>query len=100
MKLKITLLTIDLLKFKTGTNMNNNDNRTVFSETRLRSLVKTITYRAVSIIGTMIITWFLTHDIEKMLSITFSIQIFLIVLYYFSERLWDRVKWGRSVVEK
>ncbi len=80
--------------------MNNDNARPVFRETRLRSLVKTITYRAVSIIGTMIITWFLTHEVEKMLSITFSIQVFLIVLYYFSERLWDRVKWGRNVIGK
>ncbi len=73
------------------------DSKIIFQETRLRSLVKAIIYRVISIIGTTLLSWLITRDIRETVTITIAIQIFLIVLYYSSERAWDRVKWGRQV---
>ena len=69
----------------------------VFKESRLRSLVKALAYRILSIIGTGILSWVITKDIKETITITIAIQIFLIILYYSYERLWDRITWGRKM---
>jgi len=69
----------------------------VFRESRMRSLVKALVYRIVSIAGTGVLTWIITKDIRETISITLVIQVFLIVLYYSYERIWDRINWGRSI---
>ena len=70
--------------------------KSVFREARLRSLVKALVYRMVSIAGTGVLTWIVIKDIQETISITLIIQIFLVVLYYSYERIWDRINWGRS----
>lgn len=70
--------------------------RTTFKETRLRSLTKSISYRIVSILGTGILTWFMTHDFSKTVSITLVNQVFLVFLYYASERTWNQIRWGKK----
>ena len=67
----------------------------VFRESRMRSLVKALVYRMVSIAGTGVLTWIVTKDIQETISITLIIQVFLVVLYYSYERIWDRITWGR-----
>ena len=70
-------------------------NPAAFKETRLRSLVKAIVYRILSLTGTAILSWAITRDITETLSITAAIQLFLMILYYVSERVWNRITWGR-----
>ena len=73
------------------------DTRTLaFRESWLRSLVKTVTYRILSIAGTIILSWLITKDIEETISITVAIQIYLTILYYSWERIWDKIGWGRK----
>ncbi len=73
------------------------DNRKlVFRESRLRSLVKSLAYRIISIAGTGILTWVISKDIIETVSITLVIQVFLIILYYSYERIWDKINWGRG----
>jgi len=67
----------------------------VFRESRLRSLVKSLTYRILSITGTGIVSWVITKDIKETISITITIQAFLIILYYSYERMWNKINWGR-----
>jgi uncharacterized membrane protein len=67
------------------------------SESHLRSIVKSLIYRIISLIGTAILTWIITRDIGKMISITITVQIFLIVLYYFYERIWNKINWERRI---
>jgi len=68
-----------------------------FRESRLRSLVKSLTYRILSITGTGILSWVITRDIKETVSITIAIQVFLIILYYSYERIWDKINWGRKM---
>ena len=68
-----------------------------FRESRLRSLVKSLGYRIISIAGTGILTWVITRDIGETVSITLIIQVFLVILYYSYERIWVRINWGRKV---
>ena len=62
---------------------------------KLRSLIKSLTYRIIAFIVLMIITWYATGDLVQttFISVTFhTIQLFL---YYIHERLWERVNWGK-----
>ncbi len=68
-----------------------------FGESRLRSLVKSIAYRIISIAGTGILTWIVTNDARETVSITLIIQVFLVILYYSYERIWDKIRWGRKI---
>lgn len=72
----------------------------VFKESRPRSLVKSLIYRILAIFGTGVIVWFITKDIKEVISTTIAIQAFLVILYYFNERVWNRIHWGRKIKEK
>ncbi|MDI6806336.1 MAG: DUF2061 domain-containing protein [Candidatus Aenigmarchaeota archaeon] len=74
--------------------------KSIFEESRLRSLLKSVIYRILSIIGTAVIIWVVTRNIEQMISLTIYIQIFLIVLYYLHERVWNKISWGRKLWKK
>lgn len=74
-----------------------NNSKENFGESRLRSLVKSVIYRVISIIGTGLLTWFITKDFKETVSITVAIQIFLLFLYYFHERIWNKIHRGKIV---
>jgi uncharacterized membrane protein len=81
-----------------GTILNEPENRKlVFTESRLRSLVKAVSYRILSLIGTGILSWIITRDFMETVSITIAVQVYLTVLYYSWERMWDRFGWGRRI---
>ena len=67
-----------------------------FRESRVRSFVKSLTYRIASIAGTGILTWVITRDVTETITLTVIIQVFLGVLYYSFERIWNRINWGRT----
>lgn len=69
----------------------------VFTESRLRSLVKALSYRILSIIGTGVLSWIITRNFLETVSITIAIQVYLTALYYSWERMWDRFGWGRKI---
>lgn len=60
-----------------------------------RSVVKTITWRILGTIDTIIISWFIIGDIRFAISIG-GIELFTkMFLYYFHERLWAGSNFGR-----
>jgi len=65
-------------------------------ETRKRSLVKSIVWRFVCVVVSIAISFFLTAKWDISVAIGFSYNIITIVLYYFHERIWNRVKWGKG----
>ena len=76
--------------------MAENPTKMTVNETRLRSFVKSVIYRLISIVGTAVLTWLITRDIGKTASITVLNQLFLIFLYFSSERTWNKIHWGRN----
>jgi uncharacterized membrane protein len=66
-------------------------------ESRLRSLVKAFVYRSMATVGTGILIWLLTKDIKGTISITIIVQVFLIILYYLNERVWNKINWGKKI---
>lgn len=77
---------------KKGTNMLKNP---ICMESRSRSIVKSLIYRILSLLGIGILGWLITRDIKETTFITIVFQIYLIILYYVYERVWNKVNWGR-----
>ncbi len=66
-------------------------------DTRTRSVVKGFSWRFVGTMDTTLISYLVTGNPLKALSIG-GIEVFSkVFLYYFHERLWLRIKWGRAV---
>ncbi len=64
-------------------------------EKAYRSIVKSISWRVTGTIDTMIISWIVTRKLTFALSIGL-IEVFTkMLLYYFHERVWNRIKLGR-----
>ncbi|MGZ6005417.1 MAG: DUF2061 domain-containing protein [Candidatus Saccharimonadales bacterium] len=61
-----------------------------------RSLAKTLTYRIVILVMMMVITITVTHSKKQALEITGWNAVLATIIYYFHERMWSRIKWGRN----
>jgi uncharacterized membrane protein len=62
--------------------------------TRKRHLAKTITWRCVASLDTILISWFITGSWKLGASIGLIEVISKMFLYYFHERAWYRTSWG------
>lgn len=69
-------------------------NKTSKGDTNLKSVVKSISWRILGTIDTMIIAFFITGKIDLALSIGSIEVITKMVLYYFHERMWNKINWS------
>jgi len=60
-----------------------------------RSVVKTLSWRAVGTIDTILISWLLTGALTLALSIGAVELITKMILYFVHERVWNSIKWGK-----
>lgn len=67
-----------------------------FSEKAKRSLAKTITYRILIVISDGVIVYAITHKYEIALTVIIVRNISAMAIYYFHERFWNDVHWGKS----
>jgi len=65
-------------------------------ETRLRSTVKTISWRLTGTLLTFLISWVILGDIATSSAIAFIQLTFNTVAYYMHERLWNLILWGKK----
>ena len=65
------------------------------SEKWKRSLIKTLSWRAIGTIDTVLISYLLTGTLNVALSIGGIELITKMILYFLHERLWNQIKWGR-----
>ena len=65
-------------------------------DTRKRSWVKSVTWRIVGIGILGGITYGLTKDLNQTTVITLLFHTVRFALYYYHERVWDRINWGRT----
>lgn len=65
------------------------------SENIKRSLVKTISWRAVGTITTVAISYIITGTMALAFSIGGIELVSKMVLYFFHERAWEKIKWGK-----
>ncbi len=72
------------------------EKRVVESEEKVkRSLVKTISWRVIGTLDTIIITWLITRTLTIAFSIGAIELVSKMVLYFFHERIWNNIKWGK-----
>ncbi|WP_373031724.1 DUF2061 domain-containing protein [Sulfurovum sp.] len=65
-------------------------------EKAYRSILKTISWRTVGTLDTVIIAYFITGDLTMAASIG-SIELFTkMLLYYFHERVWNKISVGKE----
>lgn len=65
------------------------------SEKSYRSVAKSISWRTIGTIDTMVISYFITGKLALALSIG-GIEVFTkMILYFFHERTWNKIKFGR-----
>ena len=64
-------------------------------EKAYRSVVKTISWRTIGTLDTIIISYFITGNLTMALSIG-TVEVFTkMVLYFVHERIWNKIKFGR-----
>ncbi|MGE5393095.1 MAG: DUF2061 domain-containing protein [Candidatus Saccharibacteria bacterium] len=65
------------------------------AEKSYRSIIKSISWRTVGTIDTMVISYFITGKLSLAISIG-SVEVFTkMALYFFHERTWNRISFGR-----
>jgi len=64
------------------------------SEAHYRSVVKSISWRLVGTMDTIFISWLITGEVKTALTIGSIEVVTKMVLYYFHERTWTKIKWG------
>ena len=67
----------------------------MLTEKRSRSLIKTLTWRIVASIDTFLISWLVSGKVSIGVTIASLEIITKLVIYYFHERAWDKIKWGK-----
>lgn len=76
------------------------DNKTSFekdktSEKPVRSIVKSLSWRILGTLDTVLISWLVTGTLKVAFSIGAIELITKMVLYFFHERVWNSIKWGK-----
>ena len=65
------------------------------SEKPLRSVLKALSWRVVGTLDTLVVSYFLTGEIALATSIASVDFLTKLVLYFFHERIWNKIKWGK-----
>lgn len=65
-------------------------------EKAYRSVVKTISWRVLGTIDTIVISYFITGSLAMAASIGSIEVVTKMILYYFHERIWNKLNFGRS----
>lgn len=65
------------------------------SEKPIRSIVKSFSWRIVGTIDTVLISWIITGKLTTAFSIGAVELGTKMILYFFHERIWNKIKWGK-----
>lgn len=65
-------------------------------EKAYRSVVKTVSWRALGTLDTIVISYFITGNLAMAASIGSIEVVTKMVLYYFHERAWNKINLGRT----
>lgn len=65
------------------------------SENPIRSFVKSVSWRVIGTIDTILISWLITGELTLAFSIGSIELVTKMILYFFHERIWNKIKWGK-----
>ncbi|MDO8572592.1 MAG: DUF2061 domain-containing protein [bacterium] len=69
-----------------------------FSEHTKRSIIKALTFRAIILVSDGIIIFLITHRYDVTLIAISFFGIMHTVFYFFHERVWNKIRWGKSTL--
>ena len=69
-------------------------------ETLRRSVVKTISYRLVILILDFVSIYLFTGKVKVAFGFMIVSNIYTTIGYFFHERIWDKIKWGKTGYKK
>lgn len=81
---------IDQIYNKTQTRKKTNK-----TEKHSRSLAKAISWRIIGTLDTILISWVISGQVTVAVSIGVFELLTKTLLYYFHERMWTSIKWGK-----
>jgi uncharacterized membrane protein len=70
-----------------------------FYEKGTRSLMKSISFRALVIVSDFIVVYLLTRRYDFAVGIIVATNLASTLLYYFHERLWNATHWGKRAAD-
>lgn len=73
--------------------------KVIMKDAHWRSVAKAISWRVTGTVDTILISWLITGQIHLAISIGFVELFTKIVLYYFHERIWEKISIGRTAVD-
>lgn len=65
-------------------------------DSKIRSWTKSFTWRFIGIIILLPLTYIFTGKWESAAAVTLIFHVLRMVLYYFHERIWEGISWGRN----
>lgn len=65
------------------------------SEKPIRSIAKAISWRVIGTLDTLLISFLLTGEISLAASIASIDFVTKMILYFFHERIWNKIGWGK-----
>jgi uncharacterized membrane protein len=69
-------------------------------ETLSRSIVKTVSYRLVILILDFVSIYLFTGQVKVAFGFMIVSNVYTTLGYFFHERIWDKVKWGKEIYKK
>ncbi|MDF4204726.1 DUF2061 domain-containing protein [Maribacter sp. SA7] len=80
--------------------LNKKENKTTYqddktSEKPIRSIAKAFSWRVIGTVDTLVISYLLTGKFSVAASIASIDFVTKMILYFFHERFWNLVKWGK-----
>lgn len=70
------------------------------TETLRRSILKTISYRAVILILDFASIYIFTRQVNIAIGFMIVSNLYTTLAYFFHERVWDKIKWGKIIYKK
>ncbi len=75
--------------------MTNLVKKVVVADKAYRSIVKSISWRVTGTMDTIIISWLITGEVSHAFAIGGVEVVTKMCLYFFHERVWDKIKFGK-----
>lgn len=66
------------------------------TEKPVRSITKSVSWRVIGTVDTILISWIVTGEATVAFSIGSIELLTKMILYFFHERIWNTIKWGKK----
>lgn len=77
---------------------NNEKQEISYKDSHIRSLLKGISWRITGTLDTILLSWIITGQFKFAITIGLTEVITKIILYYFHERIWNKINYGKKKV--